>query len=288
MIAVLIGTTLAVLAISGLSLIDFIKGYMAMNWLFIIPVGGLAVGAGVGAIQGYTCFIMNSPLKKHLILVACLSAALVYFSADVARYYTEEIDITPAITTQIPPGRYPVSKLIPFFAYLKLTLSNSSYTLGSSNTSIMELGERTTRGYYVANLAGAILGAWGFLLWFISRYPLCQQCDKYLRGLHEISRYFITKETITEFIGHIMAAVEKGDVSGLQTLYLNSNNGFDSKDMVFKSTLEARGCKSCGNAVLVTTASVKKNGWEAIDDLKATLPTQTANIFFGAKGTGKT
>jgi hypothetical protein len=261
MIGIIIGTTLSLVLFFSLALLGFVKETISLTWL-IFPGGAIVTGFVIGAIQGYTCFTLNAPVKKFTILLACIGAGLVYFSTDISGYFSEKITVTQELAEEsgsIAPGIYPVRQLMSFKTYLKWILSESTYYIGNGKSLNITFGKRGTTLLYFENILGAMLGSFLFFLWFIRTYPQCSVCRKYFGNFKKRHLYFEKKESLLEFYDKLQKAFSSRDIATIESFYPNSKTDNNTDEKLFRATLRTGLCKSCNNIVYLASFSVKRN-----------------------------
>jgi hypothetical protein len=161
----------------------------------------------MGWIQFGICYRVNQKVGGVVIGILAVAAMIGYAGVDYGIYASTKIPVSGVEGTK--DGEYQLSDLITFGGYVRGLLGASTIPMRDGSGSI-EIGAGGTGISYVADLAGALLGAAGMLFYSATRRPYCERCSRYkkLEEKREI-RFEYEENLANEVFGKIRELTAK-------------------------------------------------------------------------------
>lgn len=226
----------------GLGATPVLNDLLHINWLWIIPVGGLIVGAVMGFMQFGIYRISNAKPGNGSILLLSLAASVGLFSTYIGIWAFAPVDIEGQ--------QFLLRDIVSFREFMDVALAESSYEgRGDSDTTF---GRTGTTLLFLGDIIGA--GLAGFLVWrwATSHYPYCENCTVWMKT-DESLEYFVPgeEESFNTAIQDLKTADESGGYRGLLQHFRDRQGSEKIKKQTFVFHLRHLFCPSCRSALLI-------------------------------------
>lgn len=187
-----------ILGVAGVAVISFLVvlinswiGFELQSFtlLFVIPIAAIFIGAGssFGLFGGR--IITNTKVRGSDYLIAMILGFLTFTSINYLSYKTTYLqknqDDSIAVIFQMsePENAVPVSELVGFWEYLKITSEGSTQQLTFKGAikvgESFEVGKTATRAMLIVQLLGFVLAAPVMGLILLSEQKYCDKCKRY-------------------------------------------------------------------------------------------------------------
>ena len=157
--------------------IPVINEYLHWNLWFVVPVGGMLIGAGLGWIQFMTGYFLNIKFSFQMLVVLGFSSVVSYIGTDWGIYWSLSVPVSGI--ENIPDGNYRLKDIVSFSDYMfSMRLGSSSYTT-KHGIPLFKYGSVGTTLTFIIDLIGCFIASIG-TQWAISdKYPYCNSCNQF-------------------------------------------------------------------------------------------------------------
>lgn len=247
----------------------------SLSILFIIPVGGILLGAGGAAGFFLGIKLTNTKILKIDYIIAIALGLLTFFGVNYIAYTNTYISVDLNDKIKIlnqfsqPTGYTSISQFISFGDYMNMINSSSThqfrYRAAVKVGDEFEVGETTTTILFYIQLLGVILGSLAIAL-FLADSKYCDKCKKYYKN--KVLKNF-DLEKFHEYVEIINRNIKDG--VALKKA-INELKGYNGKDKKY-GQIELLYCPTCHDSyLLIKFFSIDSNsGFKEIKDLQQSI-----------------
>jgi hypothetical protein len=204
------------------------------------------------------------PTKKVILFLA-LCSGVAFLAGDYATYDTMVIEENGDSAK--------LSELISFGQYMEFRLEKSSYKFKSSSE--FEVGGLVTKLFYLLNLLGSALGAFGVLWLCKEKYPFCERCDRFYAQIFSDKKRIGTEAAFKGHYAELRGPIDSRDGLALRGAWDKIPAKPAEKRAPFLVVLEARKCPTCmKSSIRLTPSMLSGNNWSELKDLSIFVNTE--------------
>lgn len=247
----------------------------SLSILFIIPIGGILLGAGGAGGFFLGRKLTNTKMLKIDYIIAIALGLLTFFGVNYIAYSNTYISVDSNDEIKIlnqfsqPTDYTSISQFITFGDYMNMINSSSTHQFRYKGAvkvgDEFEVGETTTTILFYIQLLGVLLGSLAMAL-FLAGSKYCDKCKKYYKN--KVLKSF-DLEKFDEYVELINKNIKNG-ISLKKSI--NEFKGYDSKDKKY-GQIELLYCPSCHDSyLLIKFFAIASNGEsKEITDLQQTI-----------------
>ena len=239
-----------------LFLVELVFGFSVYTFMvcFIAPIG--AIGAGFVASSGY---YVGAKLANRrpttLMLLGMIGVSLATFFL---------VHYLGLVCFRVAAG--PAYALVAFGDYLDTTIRETSLRFVGGPDSTGELG---AWGYVFASIQvlGFMLGGVVVYATLVSQ-PYCQSCSRYLSKKGKQTRFTSDADSLKAIVRGLVSVPPSGDLQQGIDAHANHGTAHGSGYDRFRSSIEIRFCKKCGQHWLGFGVQKEARGaWRDVNEL---------------------
>lgn len=168
----------------GIGMIPFVNEHLHWNLWVIVPISGLVLGGLLSVVQFLVLRGLRAKLTTFGIVFLTLTGGLAYFATDYGIYRSLTVPVERGSEQKVR-----LCDFVSFGDYLSVRTGSSSVgSFSLRHRMHFDVGRVGTTITYVADLAGALLGAGMVLMGCSGSSPYCDRCSRYKSHSGDLER----------------------------------------------------------------------------------------------------
>ena len=238
-----------------------VNEHLHWNFLFFIPISGLAIGMAFGWGQFQIARASGARVGGVAAALLALATAAGYLGTDFGTYWAATVHVEESEAFEA--GEYPLRHFVGFQDYMRMRLQSSAVDLrpGSSQETTVEMGATATTASFAVDLLGAWLGSLGALITCAWGAPYCRRCQRYKKRVAR-GELPLTEESGVESMEQVEATFGSNDYEAVVSLLNEMAKAPAPPEVRFKLATDERVCAGCNEATLTCRFLHRKgNEW---------------------------
>jgi hypothetical protein len=257
----------------GLGFIPVVNQHLHWNVWFVVPIGGLFLGAGLGWIQFWTHSLLRLRITRATTAAIVAGSCACYVATEYGVYRSTIVTVVDESTGEEHERR--LDELMSLGTYLRVRLGSSTVAVG--HTSKVELGFVVTTASFVVDLLGAGLGTLGMVATLGFMHPLCRRCSRLKKkvrsyGILPPSR----KESVQELLRQLATLCGGGRHAEFVALLHALAKGEQNQKSSLQIAVRELACPSCSEATVLVRVFKKDENGKWVEDGEVKLSSTEA------------